>query len=163
LRPVIIPFFFPSAVKLPAQCGSQPIPSPIGSQFHFGLLHQLPSKILLEFPHAAAERRRFPQSKNRKKSRKEKRGVSFMGLSVSNSLSIASQPAANLSSAAAPRPSAAQATTNNQQDTVKLSSAQQVEQLYNQGQSVPEISTSLSLAQSVVNLYLGIAGSGSST
>jgi hypothetical protein len=85
-----------------------------------------------------------------------------MGLSVSNSLSIASQAAANQPSAAAPR-ATAQPTTNNQQDTVKLSSAQQVEQLYNQGQSVPQISTSLSLAQNVVNLYLGISGPGSST
>jgi hypothetical protein len=120
----------------------------------------MPAKILsnpLTLPQRSAD------SPSARRSAERKERSDFMGLSVSNSLSIVSQAAANLSPAAAPRPTAAQPTTNNPQDTVKLSSAQQVEQLYNQGQSVPEISTSLSLAQNVVNLYLGISGPGSST
>src|ERR1700678_1552495 len=120
----------------------------------------MPAKILsnpLTLPQRSAD------SPSARRSAERKERSDFMGLSVSNSLSIASQAAANLSPAAAPRPTAAQPTTNNPQDIVKISPPQQVEKLYNQGQSLPEISTSLSLAQNVVNLYLGISGPGSST
>jgi hypothetical protein len=67
--------------------------------------------------------------------------------------------AANSSSTSAARNP--QPTTNNTADTVQLSASQQVYQLYNQGQSVSQISTSLSLPVAIVNTYLGIAsGSG---
>ncbi len=87
-----------------------------------------------------------------------------MGLSVSNALSIASLAAANppstsgaaaASSAAQPTPQPAAAQT----DTVQLSEAQQVYNLYNQGQTIPQIATSLSLTVDNVNFYLGITNS----
>jgi DNA-binding NarL/FixJ family response regulator len=78
-----------------------------------------------------------------------------MSISVSNALSIPSSAAAN-----APAPSAAaqkpQPARSNPVDTVVLTEAQQVYQLYNQGQTVPQIATSLSLAVEAVNSYLGI-------
>jgi hypothetical protein len=81
-----------------------------------------------------------------------------MGISVSAALSTASLSlaAANSSStsAAAHNP---QPTINNTADTVHLSASQQVYQLYNQGQSVSQISTSLSLPVAIVNTYLGIS------
>jgi|HubBroStandDraft_6_1064221.scaffolds.fasta_scaffold253383_2 DNA-binding NarL/FixJ family response regulator len=43
-------------------------------------------------------------------------------------------------------------------DTVQLSEAQQVYQLYNQGQTASQIATSLSLSVSEVNIYLGGTG-----
>ena len=80
-----------------------------------------------------------------------------MGISVTSALSSAtlSLAAANSAStsAAARNP---QPTTNNTADTVQLSSSQQVYQLYNQGQSVTQISTSLSMPVAIVNSYLGI-------
>jgi hypothetical protein len=79
-----------------------------------------------------------------------------MGISISSALSTASLAAANSSStsAAARNP---QPTINNTADTVHLSASQQVYQLYNQGQSVSQISTSLSLPVAIVNTYLGIS------
>jgi DNA-binding NarL/FixJ family response regulator len=44
---------------------------------------------------------------------------------------------------------------------VRLSESQQVYQLYNQGQRVTQIATSLNLPVSAVNNYLGIASKGS--
>jgi len=80
-----------------------------------------------------------------------------MGISISSPLSTASVAAANASSTSAaartPQPS-----TNNPAYKVTLTEAQQVYQLYNQGQPVSQIATSLSLTQSAVNNYLGIAG-----
>ncbi|MFZ0774351.1 MAG: hypothetical protein WCA49_08710 [Candidatus Sulfotelmatobacter sp.] len=78
-----------------------------------------------------------------------------MGISISSSLSTASVAAANSAStsAAARTP---QPTTNNSADTVQLSEAQQVYQLYNQGQQVSQIATTLSLPVEIVNNYLGI-------
>lgn len=58
-----------------------------------------------------------------------------------------SSPAAN----ASPQPPA--------EDTVQLSEAQQVYQLYNQGQTVSQIASSLSLSVSEVNIYLSGTGS----
>jgi len=80
-----------------------------------------------------------------------------MGISISSPLSTASVAAANASStsAAARTP---QPATNNPAYKVTLTEAQQVYQLYNQGQPVSQIATSLSLTQSAVNNYLGIAG-----
>jgi DNA-binding NarL/FixJ family response regulator len=51
---------------------------------------------------------------------------------------------------------AAQPTTHAQADTVTLTEAQQVYQLYNEGQQVPQIATTLSLSVEMVNNYLGI-------
>jgi DNA-binding NarL/FixJ family response regulator len=80
-----------------------------------------------------------------------------MSISISSSLSTASLAAANSSStsAAAQTP---QPTTNQSAYSVTLTEAQQVYQLYNQGQQVSQIATSLSLPVSAVNNYLGIAG-----
>lgn len=79
-----------------------------------------------------------------------------MSISVSSSLSTASVAPANSSSisAAARTP---QPTTNKSAYTVELTEAQQVYQLYNKGQQVSQIATALSLSQTVVNNYLGIA------
>ncbi|MGB0013654.1 MAG: hypothetical protein WBQ03_18745 [Candidatus Sulfotelmatobacter sp.] len=79
-----------------------------------------------------------------------------MSISISSSLSTASLAATNSSSTSAatrnPQP-----TINNSGDTVKLSESQQVYQLYNQGQAVSQIATTLSLPVEIVNNYLGIA------
>lgn len=79
-----------------------------------------------------------------------------MSISISSSLSTASLAATNSSStsAAARNP---QPTINQSGDTVKLSESQQVYQLYNQGQAVSQIATTLSLPVEIVNNYLGIA------
>jgi DNA-binding NarL/FixJ family response regulator len=79
-----------------------------------------------------------------------------MSISISNSLSTASLAAqdAYAKSAAAQKP---QQTTNDSEDTVKLSESQQVVQLYQQGQQVSQIASSLSLTVDTVNSYLGIA------
>ncbi len=78
-----------------------------------------------------------------------------MSISISSSLSTASLAAANSTSTSAaartPPP-----TTNDSGDTVRLSESQQVYQLYNQGQQVSQIATSLSLPVEIVNNYLGI-------
>lgn len=81
-----------------------------------------------------------------------------MSNTISSSLSIASSAAANFSStsAAARTP---QPTTNNSGDTVTLTESQQVYQLYNQGQQVSQIATTLSLPLETVNSYLGITAS----
>jgi outer membrane protease len=84
-----------------------------------------------------------------------------MGISGTSALSTAtsSLAAANSSSTSAARNP--QPTINNTADTVQLSASQQVYQLYNQGQTVSQISTSLSLPVAIVNSYLGIStGSG---
>jgi DNA-binding NarL/FixJ family response regulator len=86
-----------------------------------------------------------------------------MGLSVSSALSIASLAAANSSPAsesAAHQP--AQRTANQSADTVQLSEAQQVYNLYNQGQTVPQIADNLNLTENDVNSFLGLTKSSSS-
>jgi DNA-binding NarL/FixJ family response regulator len=79
-----------------------------------------------------------------------------MSISISSSFSTTSFAAANASSnsAAAQR---TQQTTNDSADTVKLTESQQVHQLYDQGQTVPQIASSLSLTVDTVNSYLGIS------
>jgi DNA-binding NarL/FixJ family response regulator len=76
-----------------------------------------------------------------------------MGLSISNSLANAATGAANTGRAAARAP---QTDVNNSEDTVKLTAPQQVVQLYNQGQSISQIASTLSLPVQTVNTYLGI-------
>ncbi len=51
--------------------------------------------------------------------------------------------------------------TNPQTDTVQLTEAQQVYQLYNQGQQVPQIADSLNLTVAAVNSYLNVSNSSS--
>jgi DNA-binding NarL/FixJ family response regulator len=81
-----------------------------------------------------------------------------MSLSISSALSTASVAAANSSSTSA-APQRIQQPTNNSAYTVQLTEAQQVYQLYNQGQQIPQIAGSLNLTVSAVNSYLGITSS----
>jgi len=80
-----------------------------------------------------------------------------MSISISSSLSTASLAAANSSSTSAAAQKA-QPTTNDPAYSVQLTEAQQVYQLYNQGQAVSQIATSLSLTVDTVNSYLDISG-----
>ncbi|MFZ1011100.1 MAG: hypothetical protein WAN65_29950 [Candidatus Sulfotelmatobacter sp.] len=83
-----------------------------------------------------------------------------MSISVSSALATASVAANSPSTSATER---IQQPTNQQTassaDTVRLTEAQQVYQLYNQGQAVSQIASNLSLTVSAVNGYLGNSGS----
>lgn len=85
-----------------------------------------------------------------------------MSISISNSLSASSLTTAN-SLPNFPAQIARQAQPAPQQapDTVQLSESQQVYQLYNQGQRVSQIATSLRLTVEAVNSYLGITSTSS--
>ncbi len=85
-----------------------------------------------------------------------------MSLSISSVATTAAVTAANSGvAAAAPVPQKVQQSTRTATaDAVTLTAAQQVYQLYNQGNSVTQIATSLSLSVSLVNNYLGINASG---
>jgi DNA-binding NarL/FixJ family response regulator len=83
------------------------------------------------------------------------KGNFFMSISISNSISPTSFFAANSYSKAAAQK--IQQPANDSADTVKLSESQQVVQLYQQGQQVSQIASSLSLAVDTVNSYLGIS------
>jgi DNA-binding NarL/FixJ family response regulator len=88
-----------------------------------------------------------------------------MSLSVSSALSTAAVAAANSSSNPAPARNAQSQplpSANNPGYTVELSEAQQVYQLYNQGQQIPQIAETLNLTVSAVNNYLGITGNSGS-
>ena len=86
-----------------------------------------------------------------------------MSISISSTLSTAVVAAANSSSNAAPaeRNPQPQPTASNPGYTVQLSEAQQVYQLYNQGQQIPQIAAALNLPVNTVNDYLGVKSSGS--
>ncbi len=71
--------------------------------------------------------------------------------------SAGANPSANQAPAAKQQP---QPAATGSGDTVQLSEAQQVYQLYNQGQRVSQIATNLSLTQAAVNGYLGLNTSG---
>jgi DNA-binding NarL/FixJ family response regulator len=78
-------------------------------------------------------------------------------MSTSISSSVVNAPsAANASSTAAPAPKAQPAPAV-AADTVQLTEAQQVYQLYNQGQRVSQIATSLNLTQKAVDSYLNLS------
>jgi len=64
------------------------------------------------------------------------------------------RPALNPPTAQQPQPPA-----NPQTDTVQLTEAQQVYQLYNQGRQVPQIADSLGLPVAAVNSYLNLSSS----
>jgi len=84
-----------------------------------------------------------------------------MSVSISSVPAAAVATAANSGAAAAPAPQKVQQPVQSvAPDTVTLTAAQQVYQLYNQGQTVTQIATSLSLSVSLVNNYLGIIPSG---
>lgn len=74
-----------------------------------------------------------------------------MGISISGALAVPVSVGSTAAAARAPQPAA-----NTGGDTVQLTEAQQVYQLYNQGQAVSQIAASLNLTVSAVNLYLGV-------
>jgi hypothetical protein len=76
--------------------------------------------------------------------------------SITATTANAASTAANGQAAQAPPPK-----VNSGGDTVQLTVAQQVYQLYNQGQKVSEIASALSLSVAAVNSYLNLPGSGS--
>jgi len=77
-----------------------------------------------------------------------------MSTSIS-SLSSATLSTTNTAPAApAARP---QPATNAGADTVQLTEAQQVDQLYTQGQRVSQIASTLSLTEAAVNSYLDLS------
>jgi len=78
-----------------------------------------------------------------------------MSISITSSLLTEPVAAANSSSTSAAARTT-QPTTERSAYTVTLTEAQQVYQLYNQGQQVSQIATSLQLPESMVNNYLGI-------
>jgi hypothetical protein len=78
-----------------------------------------------------------------------------MSNSISNLLPPASVAAVNLDTNSTPAPRT-QSTTNSAADTVTLSQSQQVTQLYQQGQQVPQIASTLSPPVDIVNNHLGI-------
>jgi DNA-binding CsgD family transcriptional regulator len=79
-----------------------------------------------------------------------------MGISISTALSTSVINTANQSATAAVAPST-QNTAAGDTDTVKLTVAQQVYDLYIQGQTVPQIATGLNLTVELVNSYLGLS------
>ena len=85
-----------------------------------------------------------------------------MSTSISSALlnapSVAANPSVNV--ALAPPAARPQPATNVAADTVQLTEAQQVYQLYNQGQRVSQIASSLSLSQAAVNGYLNLSTGG---
>jgi DNA-binding NarL/FixJ family response regulator len=89
-----------------------------------------------------------------------------MSIAISSALSTVQVSAANSPSTAAQQQVQPQVQQPAQQpasassDTVTLTEAQQVYNLYNQGQTVTQISSSLALPVSTVNNYLGITQSG---
>jgi hypothetical protein len=72
-----------------------------------------------------------------------------------NALSVAANAATNSAPVARPQPVA-----NAGGDTVQLTEAQQVYQLFNQGQTVSQIASNLSLTQAAVNGYLNLSSTG---
>jgi DNA-binding CsgD family transcriptional regulator len=80
-----------------------------------------------------------------------------MGISISSALATAAADYATQNSASAAAPVQNQ---NNAGDTVQLTAAQQVYNLYNEGQTVSQIAFNLNLPVPLVNNYLGITNSG---
>jgi DNA-binding NarL/FixJ family response regulator len=78
-----------------------------------------------------------------------------MSISISSALTTLSSAEAAGAYSNPARP--VQQSTSAAADTVQLSESQQVYQLYNQGQTVSQIASSLSLAVETVNSYLGIS------
>jgi DNA-binding NarL/FixJ family response regulator len=81
-----------------------------------------------------------------------------MSTSIS-SLFLAAVSSVN-TAAAAGSTARQQPVVNAGEDTVQLTEAQQVYQLYNQGQRVSQIASSLSLTEAAVNSYLNLSATG---
>jgi DNA-binding NarL/FixJ family response regulator len=81
-----------------------------------------------------------------------------MGITAIPNL-IAVAPAGESSAAHAAAPQPPQPAANPAKDTVQLTEAEQVYQLYNQGQQIPQIANTLSLSEAAVNSYLSISNS----
>jgi DNA-binding CsgD family transcriptional regulator len=79
-----------------------------------------------------------------------------MGISISPALSTAAISTANEPATTAVAP-ATENTAAGDTDTVKLTVAQQVYDLYIQGQTVTQIATGLNLTVELVNGYLGLS------
>jgi DNA-binding NarL/FixJ family response regulator len=92
-----------------------------------------------------------------RRAKTEERKERSMSISFSSALSAATAAATNSTSAPPPQP--APQPVNNSDDTVKLTEAEQVFNLYTQGQTVSEIATNLNLTVSDVNSYLGLTSS----
>jgi DNA-binding NarL/FixJ family response regulator len=78
-----------------------------------------------------------------------------MGITISSLLASPAFEAENTSSGAAAQ--AAQPTSSVPADTVQLTEAQQVSQLYNQGHSISQIAFNLNLSVQAVDSYLNIS------
>jgi DNA-binding NarL/FixJ family response regulator len=78
-----------------------------------------------------------------------------MSTSISRALTA---PVAEASSASTVAARAPEPTANATEDKVRLTEAQQVYQMHNQGKPVSQIAASLNLPVSAVNLYLGVTG-----
>jgi DNA-binding NarL/FixJ family response regulator len=77
-----------------------------------------------------------------------------MSISISSALSLVADASPNASQTTQnPQPQESARSTGY---TVQLSEAQQVYQLYNQGQQVSQIAATLNLSVAAVNTYLGI-------
>lgn len=85
-----------------------------------------------------------------------------MSINIPSVASGAPAAAASPASVSAPAPQVqpVQQAANGASDTVRLTSAEQVYQLYNQGQKVSEIASSLSLSVATVNSYLNLSSGG---
>jgi DNA-binding NarL/FixJ family response regulator len=70
---------------------------------------------------------------------------------------IAVTPAGESSATNAPAAPPPQPTAKVPADTIQLTEAERVYQLYNQGQQVPQIANTLSLSEAAVNSYLNIS------
>lgn len=85
-----------------------------------------------------------------------------MSNAISSAISIASVALNSPTTATAsqPRQQPLQQPAIVSGDTLRLTEAQQVYNLYNQGQAVSQIASSLSLSEKAVNGYLGITQGG---
>jgi DNA-binding NarL/FixJ family response regulator len=85
-----------------------------------------------------------------------------MGITAISSVVAAPAPSDGRPALNPPTPQPQQPPPANQHsDTVQLTEAQQVYQLYNQGQQVPQIAGTLNLSVTAVNSYLGLSNSSS--
>jgi DNA-binding NarL/FixJ family response regulator len=81
-----------------------------------------------------------------------------MSIAISNSLATATAspatPSNSSNTAAAPK---LQPATNDQADLFQLTTAEQAQQLYSQGHTVPQIASTLNLSAQAVDTYLNIS------
>ena len=77
-----------------------------------------------------------------------------------STVSIDAKSVSNAPPPAQPQPKPAQQSAYASEDTIRLTAAQQVYQLYNQGQRVSQIASALSLSVDVVNGYLNLPNGG---